>query len=60
MKRCPQCGALGDKDKAFAELNQAVKEHEPWLKWISAEAMFDPLRDDLRFKDILKRMNLPE
>ena len=52
-------GALGEKDKAFAELNRAVEKNEPWLKWINCEDMMDPLREDRRFREILKRINLP-
>lgn len=53
-------GALGDKDKAFAELDKALAQRDSWIKWIKSDPMFDPLRDDPRFKTILKRMNLPE
>ena len=51
-------GALGDKDKAFSELDLALKDREPWLKWIKADPMMDPLRDDPRFQQLLKRLNL--
>lgn len=47
-------GALGDKDKAFAELDQvrAGRFNNAALKY---EPQFDPLRDDPRFKEVLKR-----
>ena len=51
-------GALGDKDAAFAELNKALEEREPWLKWAKGDPMLDPLRDDPRFNQVLKRLNL--
>jgi TolB-like protein/Flp pilus assembly protein TadD len=51
--------ALGDKDKAFAELDKSVELRDSWIKWIKSDVMFDPLRDDPRFKEILKRLNLP-
>jgi tetratricopeptide (TPR) repeat protein len=53
-------GALGDKEKAFAELDKAIEQRDSWIKWIKSDPMFDPLRDDPRFKEMLKRMNLPE
>ena len=53
-------GALGDKDKAFAELDKAVEQRDSWIKWIKSDPMFDPLRYDTRFKDLLIRMNLSE
>ncbi len=52
--------ALGNKDEAFAELNKAYKQHDSWLRWIKVDPIMDDLRDDARFKDLLKRMNLPE
>lgn len=51
-------GALGEKDQAFAELDKAVEEREPWLKWIKAEPMMSSLHDDPRFKEVLKSLNL--
>ena len=53
-------GALGDKDKAFAELEKALEQRDSWLKWIKGDPMMAPLRDDPRFKEILKRLNLPQ
>ncbi len=52
--------ALGDKDQAFAELDRAFDEHDWHLQRIKVDPFMDPLRDDSRFKDLLKRMNLPE
>jgi TolB-like protein/Tfp pilus assembly protein PilF len=51
---------LGDKDKAFAELNKAFDEKLSSLTWLKVEPQLDPLRDDPRYKDLLKRMGLPE
>jgi hypothetical protein len=53
-------GALGDKDKAFAELDKALEQRDAWLKWIKGDPMMGPLRDDPRFKQVLKHLNLPE
>ena len=53
-------GALGDKDKAFAELEKAFGQRDAWLKWIKSDPMMDPLRDDPRFIALLKRLNLAE
>jgi tetratricopeptide (TPR) repeat protein len=52
--------ALGDKDQAFAELDRAFDEHDWHLQRIKADPFMDPLRDDQRFKALLKRMGLPE
>jgi serine/threonine-protein kinase len=49
---------LGDKDKAFAELEEAFAEKDAYLGRISVDPFMDPLRDDPRFKSLLKRMKL--
>lgn len=53
-------GAMGEKDKAFAELDKSVELHDSWFRWAKVEPLFDPLRDDTRFAELLKRMGLPE
>ncbi len=53
-------GGMGEKDKAFAELDKSIELHDSWFRWAKVEPLFDPLRDDPRFKALLKRMNLPE
>jgi TolB-like protein len=50
---------LGDKDKAFAELERSFEERDCFLGRISIDLFMDPLRDDPRFKSLLKRMGLP-
>jgi serine/threonine-protein kinase len=50
--------ALGDKDKAFAALEEAFAEKDCFLGRIAIDPAMDPLRDDPRFKSLLKRMNL--
>jgi hypothetical protein len=52
--------ALGQKDEAFAELEKDFAEHDYLLQRIKVEPFLDPLRDDPRFKEMLKRMGLPE
>jgi hypothetical protein len=49
---------LGDKDKAFAELEKSFAEKDAYLGRISVDPFMDPLRDDPRFKSLIKRMNL--
>jgi serine/threonine-protein kinase len=49
---------LGDKDSAFAELEKALAEKDCYLGRITVDPFMDPLRDDARFKSVLKRMNL--
>jgi TolB-like protein/Tfp pilus assembly protein PilF len=51
---------LGEKDKAFEWLEKTYKEHEAYLDLLQVEPMYDPLRSDPRFKDLLKKMNFPD
>ncbi len=52
--------ALGEKDQAFELLEKAYDEHEGTLWLLKVSPKFDPLRDDPRFQDLLRRMNLTE
>jgi len=50
---------LGEKDRAFAELEVAFREHSEWM-WGLNDPIFDSIRSDPRFKDLRRRVNLPE
>jgi eukaryotic-like serine/threonine-protein kinase len=52
--------ALKDYDEAFKWLDRAVTEHADWLVYLEVEPVFDPLRDDARFKALLKKINFPQ
>lgn len=52
--------ALGEKDKAFAELERSFAERDVYLGRITVDPFMDPLRDDARFNDLLRRLNLAE
>ncbi len=52
--------ALGDKEKAFAELEKAYEQRDFSLHRLKVDPLMDPLRSDPRFKEMLKRLNLPE
>ena len=51
---------LGDKDKAFVELEKTFNERGFYVLFLRFDPFMDPLRDDPRFKEMLKRLNLPE
>jgi tetratricopeptide (TPR) repeat protein len=51
---------LNDKDQAIDWLRKAFEHHHPWLCYFAAEPMWDPLRSDPRFQDLLRRMNFPD
>jgi hypothetical protein len=50
---------LDDKEKAFAWLEKAYQEHDPWIPIELAEPEFDRLNSDPRFQDLLRRIGLP-
>ena len=52
--------ALGENDKAFAELEKAFAERDWELHRLKIDPLMDALRDDPRFKEMLKRMGLPQ
>jgi serine/threonine-protein kinase len=52
--------ALGDKDAAFAELEKAYQARDWHLPRLKVDPFLDPLRDDLRFTDLIRRMNFPQ
>jgi serine/threonine-protein kinase len=50
---------LGDKDQAFAWLEKAYEERSRILPMLKMDPLWDPLRSDLRFQDLLRRIGLP-
>ena len=53
-------GHLGERDKAFEELRKAFELRDWELFRLNADTYWRPLRDDPRFKEMLKRLNLPD
>jgi tetratricopeptide (TPR) repeat protein len=51
--------ALGDKNRAFTELQQAYLQRSFFLIFIRLDPEMDSLRQDPRFQDMLHRMNFP-
>ena len=51
---------LGEKDKAFATLNEAIETKDQHTAWMKVDPYMDPLRADLRFQEVLKRAGFPE
>jgi len=50
---------LNQKGEALEWLTKAYELRESDLPEVGVEPMFDPLRSDPRFHDLLRRMNLP-
>ena len=50
--------ALGQRERAFALLEEAYAIHDPQLQFLIIEPGFDPLRDDPRYDVLLERVGL--
>jgi tetratricopeptide (TPR) repeat protein len=50
--------ALDNKDEAFRWLDKAFEEHSGWMPWLKIEPKFDPVRDDPRFRKLLRGIGL--
>ncbi len=51
---------LGEKDKAFAVLNEAIETKDQHTTQMKVDPFVDPLRDDPRFKEVMKKAGFPE
>jgi eukaryotic-like serine/threonine-protein kinase len=49
---------LGEKDQAFAWLEKGFQARSGTLVFVVSDLTFDPLRDDPRYADLLRRMGL--
>ncbi|MGB8510758.1 MAG: protein kinase [Pyrinomonadaceae bacterium] len=50
---------LDDKDHAFAWLNRACDEHFAAMIYLTVDPAFNVLRQDARFAELARRLNLP-
>ena len=50
---------LGDKDRAFAELDKALGVRDPGLVGLKTDAFLDPLRDDARYRQLVEKLGFP-
>jgi TolB-like protein/DNA-binding winged helix-turn-helix (wHTH) protein/Tfp pilus assembly protein PilF len=49
---------LGEIDQVFLWLEQGFKEQSNLMQWLAVDPMFDPLRSDARFVDLVRRVGL--
>jgi tetratricopeptide (TPR) repeat protein len=52
--------ALGEDDRGFEMLEEAVKVYDNWVRLLKVEPIFDRVRSDPRFVDMLRRRGFKE
>ncbi|ULQ51321.1 tetratricopeptide repeat protein [Flavihumibacter fluvii] len=48
--------ALGEYDKAFELLHQYYKRQGNWMTWFKYDKSWDPIRNDIRYQELLSKM----
>ena len=51
---------LGDKARALDELEKAYEARSWYMSWLKTAPELDPLRNEPRFAELLRRMNFPQ
>jgi len=51
---------MGDKSQAFTWLDKAYAEHSDFLLVLNVDPLFDPLRSDAHFRDLLLRVGFTQ
>ena len=51
---------LGEYSEAFEWLEKAYKQREAYMDLLMVEPLYDSLRSDPRFNDLVDRMNFPD
>ncbi|HET9531085.1 MAG TPA: tetratricopeptide repeat protein, partial [Blastocatellia bacterium] len=49
---------LGEKEQAFEWLERVYQERSYYVSWLKVDPVFDPLRSEPRFQDLLRRLGL--
>jgi tetratricopeptide (TPR) repeat protein len=49
---------LGDKDRAFEWLEKARQENDPSMEPVGVSPLADPLRDDARWQELMRKLGL--
>lgn len=60
----PRCfvlvyATIGELDRAFYWMDRAYEAHDPYLFFMRVMPLFDPMRTDLRFDRMLRRLGIP-
>lgn len=52
--------ALGDKDRAISLLEKAYAERSNRMNYLKVDPVMDPLREEPRFKELIRKMNFDQ
>jgi serine/threonine-protein kinase len=50
--------ALGESDQAFDWMRRAYEDRSAWLVYLKVDPLFDSVRQDARFADLMRRVGL--
>jgi Tfp pilus assembly protein PilF len=50
--------ALGQPDRAFEWLEKTYQDQSYYITWLKIDPVFDPIRGDKRFQDLMRRVGL--
>ena len=51
---------LGDRETAFEWLDKAYEENSTWIVFLNVDQLFDPIRSDVRYTTLLKKIGFDE
>ena len=51
--------AIGDRERALELFRQSIDETNAWILWLGTEPKLDPMRDDERYKQLLRSTKNP-
>ena len=51
---------LGDKEKAFAALNEDYEKYDQFIYFLKIDQKMQPLRNDPRYDELLKKLGFPQ
>jgi TolB-like protein/DNA-binding winged helix-turn-helix (wHTH) protein/Tfp pilus assembly protein PilF len=50
---------LNRREDALDEFERAFAQHDPWMFWLKVHPLYDEIRNDPRFQELIRRMKFP-